>query len=67
MKTFQEFLEQVGSPSMQAKKELNADLSKQRAMQRIRQGFWRQREAIRTKHRQDAEMHADAERMHALP
>ena len=67
MKTFQEFLEQAIPPSIEAKKQMTLDLAKHRAMQRIRQGFWRQREAIRTKHRQDAEMHADAERMHALP
>lgn len=67
MKSFQEFLEQAGSPSMMQKQKLYADLSKQRATQRIKQSFWRQRDAIRTKHRQDAEMHNDLERTHGLP
>ena len=67
MKTFQEFLEQAGSPSMQRKKEMANTLNYQRSVQRMKQGFWRQREAIRTKHSQDAEMHTDLERRHALP
>ena len=67
MKTFQEFLEQAGSPSMQRKKEMATNLNYQRSVQRMKQGFWRQREAIRTKHSQDAEMHTDLERRHALP
>lgn len=67
MKTFQEFLEQAIPPSMQAKKQLSLDLAKERATQRIKQGFWRQRDVIRTKHRQDSEMHNDLERRHALP
>ena len=67
MKTFQEFLEQAIPPSMQAKQEMKDKLAYQRSVQRLKQGYWRQREAIRTKHRQDAEMHSDAERIHALP
>ena len=67
MKTFQQFLEQAGSPSMQAKKEMSNKLTFQRSVQRMRQGYWRQREAIRTKHRQDSEMHNDLERRHILP
>jgi hypothetical protein len=67
MKTFQEFLEQAGSPSMSAKQQMNIQLASKRSEQRMRQGFWRQREMIRTKHRQDAEMHSDLERRHSLP
>ena len=67
MKTFQEFLEQAGSPSMSAKQQMNIKLASRRADQRMRQGFWRQREVIRTKHRQDSEMHNDLERRHAIP
>jgi hypothetical protein len=67
MKTFQEFLEQAGSPSMSAKQQMNIQLASKRSEQRMRQGFWRQREMIRTKHRQDSEMHNDLERRHAIP
>lgn len=67
MKTFQEFLEQAGSPSMSAKQDMYRSLALTRANQRIRQGFWRQRDAIRNKHRQDSEMHNDLERRRALP
>lgn len=67
MKTFQEFLEQAGSPSMSAKQQMYKDLAVTRAKDRIHQGFWRQRQAIRRKTAQDAEMHADMERRHALP
>ena len=67
MKTFQEFLEQAVPPSMQAKKEMQNKLAYQRSVQRIKQGYWARREAIRTKHRQDAEQHSDLERRHALP
>jgi hypothetical protein len=67
MKTFQEFLEQAGSPSMSAKQQMNIQLASKRSEQRMRQGFWRQREMIRTKHHQDAEMHNDLERRHAIP
>ena len=52
---------------MSAKQQMYRQLSLERSKQRIKQGFWRQRDAIRTKHRQDAEMHADAERTHSLP
>ena len=67
MKTFKEFLEQAGSPSMSAKQQMYKSLALTRANQRIRQGFWRQRETLRTKHRQDAEMHNDLERLHGAP
>jgi hypothetical protein len=67
MKTFQEFLEQAGSPTMKAHQDMYAKLATKRAEQRIRQNFWRQRDVLRTKHRQDAEMHSDMERRHALP
>jgi hypothetical protein len=42
-------------------------LAFERSKQRMKQTYWRQRDAIRTKHRQDAEMHNDMERRHALP
>jgi len=67
MKTFQEFLEQSGSPSMSAKKVMQNQLAFERSKQRMKQTYWRQRDAIRTKHRQDAEMHNDMERRHQLP
>jgi hypothetical protein len=67
MKTFQEFLEQSGSPSMSAKKVMQNQLAFERSKQRMNQTYWRQRDAIRTKHRQDAEMHNDMERRHQLP
>ncbi len=67
MKTLQEFLEQAGSPTMAAHQKMYNQLATKRAEQRIRQGFWRQRDVIRTKHRQDAEMHNDLERRHSLP
>jgi len=67
MKTFQEFLEQAGSPSMSAKKVMQNQLAFERSKQRMKQTYWRQRDAIRTKHRQDAEMHNDMERRHQLP
>jgi hypothetical protein len=67
MKTFQEFLEQSGSPSMSTKKVMQNQLAFERSKQRMKQTYWRQRDAIRTKHRQDAEMHNDMERRHQLP
>ena len=67
MKTFQEFLEQAGSPSMSAKQDMYNKLNLERSRQRIKQGFWRQRQAIRRKTSQDAEMHDDLERRHSLP
>lgn len=67
MRTFQQFLEQVGSSAIEAKKAMRDKLAYQRSVQRLKQGYWRQREAIRTKHRQDSEMHNDMERRHALP
>ena len=67
MKTFQEFLEQAGSPSMSAHQQMNDKLSLERSRQAIKQSFWRQRQSIRRKTSQDAEAHADLERRHALP
>lgn len=67
MKTFQEFLEQAGSPTMSAHQQMYNQLSIERSKQRIKQGFWRQRQAIRRKTAQDAEMHSDLERKHAIP
>lgn len=67
MKTFQEFLEQAGSPTMSSKQQMYKQLAMSRAKERIHQGFWRQRDVLRTKHRQDREMHDDLERRHALP
>jgi hypothetical protein len=67
MKSFQEFLEQMGSPSMAAKKQASVDLAKARSMATMKQGFWRQRQQIRRKTAQDSEMHNDLERRHALP
>ena len=52
---------------MSAKQDMYRSLALTRANQRIRQGFWRQRDAIRNKHRQDSEMHNDLERRRALP
>ena len=52
---------------MSAKQEMYKQLSLTRAKERIHQGFWRQRQSIRRKTAQDAEMHADAERLHSLP
>ena len=52
---------------MSAKQQMYRQLSMSRAKERIHQGFWRQRDVLRTKHRQDREMHDDLERRHALP
>jgi hypothetical protein len=67
MKTFNQFLEQAGSPSMSARQEMQKNLSFERSKQAIKQGFWRQRQSIRRKTSQDAEMHSDLERRHSLP
>lgn len=67
MKTFKQFLEQAGSPSMSAKQQMYNQLSLERSRQRIKQAFWRQRQEIRRKTSQDAEMHSDLERRHSLP
>jgi hypothetical protein len=67
MKTFKEFSEQAVPAETLAKEKMRADIAKNREIQRIRQGFWSRREAIRTKHRQDSEMHNDLERTHSLP
>ena len=67
MKSFQEFLEQVGSPSMAAKKQASIDLASARSMASMKQGFWRQRQEIRKKTAQDSEMHNDQERRGELP
>lgn len=67
MKTFQEFLEQAGSPSMSAKKKASLQLATARSVAAMKQGFWRQRQEIRRKTSQDAEMHTDLERRHAIP
>lgn len=67
MKTFQEFLEQAGSPSMSARQNMYNTLAVERSKQRIKQSFWRQREATRNKRRQNAEMHNDLERTGGLP
>lgn len=67
MKTFQEFLEQAGSPSMSARKKMYLGLERERIRQNIKQKYWRQRHFSSQKERQDAEMHADAERTGALP
>jgi hypothetical protein len=67
MKSFQEFLEQVGSPSMAAKKQASIDLASARSMASMKQGFWRQRQEIRKKTSQDSEMHNDQERRGELP
>ena len=67
MKTFKQFLEQSGSPSMNAHKEMQNKLSLERSRQAIKQSFWRQRQSIRRKSTQDAEMHSDLERRHVLP
>jgi hypothetical protein len=67
MKSFKDFLEQVGSPSMAAKKQASIDLSAARSMASMKQGFWRQRQEIRKKTSQDSEMHNDMERTGGLP
>ena len=67
MKSFQDFLEQVGSPSMAAKKQASIDLATARSMATMKQGFWRQRQEIRKKTAQDSEMHNDMERREKLP
>lgn len=67
MKTFQEFLEQAGSPTMSAHQNMHNTLALERSKQRIRQSFWRQRQSIRRKTAQDSEMHNDQERSGGLP
>jgi len=67
MKTFKQFLEQSGSPSMNAKQQMSNQLAAERSRQAIKQSFWRQRQNIRRKTAQDAEMHSDLERRHSLP
>lgn len=67
MKTLKQFLEQAGSPSMSAKQKMNNQLAAERSRQAIKQAFWRQRQNIRRKTSQDAEMHSDLERRHSLP
>lgn len=67
MKTFQEFLEQSGSPSMFAKQQVQSQLSLARAKQRINFGFSERRRKMRDLGSQARERHSDLERQHALP
>ena len=52
---------------MSAKKKASLQLATARSVAAMKQGFWRQRQEIRRKTSQDAEMHTDLERRHAIP
>lgn len=67
MKTFQEFLEQAGSPTMAAHQQRDARIAANRAAQSSSFKNWGRKQALRRKAAQNAEMHNDLERIHALP